>query len=148
MYVIQSVSEKNTFFLLLEIHKDYQLNKLSPIFVFEVQDPKNNPRVKLEKIKIYSNKIDNSLCMIFTILLTLWNSEPKKLLKIKLFCFSSDFDATWWSCSTHYVLQLHRQVSLKSDEKQKSFINIPFSVQNFKVSVESRKSYIVRWVDP
>ena len=36
----------------------------------------------------------------------------KNLLKIKLFCFSSNFDATWWSCSTHCVLQFH-QFSLK-----------------------------------
>ena len=32
------------------------------------------------------------------------------------------------------VLQFH-QASSKSDEKQKSFINSPFSVQNFKVSM-------------
>ena len=35
------------------------------------------------------------LCMIFTILLTLGNSELKRGLLIKLFCFSSDFDETW-----------------------------------------------------
>ena len=33
------------------------------------------------------------------------------------------------------VLQF-QQVSSKSDEKQESFINSPFFVQNFKVSVE------------
>ena len=42
-----------------------------------------------------------ALCTIFTILLTLWNSEHKNGLLIKLFCFSSDFDETWWNCSTH-----------------------------------------------
>ena len=40
------------------------------------------------------------------------------------------------------LLKFH-QVSSKSDEKQKSFINSPFSVQNFIVSVESWKLYIV-----
>ena len=42
-----------------------------------------------------------ALCMIFMILLTLWNYEQKNMLLIKLFCFSSDFDETWWNCSTH-----------------------------------------------
>ena len=42
-----------------------------------------------------------TLCMIFTTLLTLWNSEQKNELMIKLFCFSSDFDETWWNCSRH-----------------------------------------------
>ena len=43
----------------------------------------------------------SSLCTIFMILLTLWNSEQKNRLFTKLFfCFSSDFDETWWSCST------------------------------------------------
>ena len=49
-----------------------------------------------------------ALCTIFTILLTLWNSEQKNGLLIKLFCFSSDFDDTWWNCSTHWVLKLHQ----------------------------------------
>ena len=66
-----------------------------------------------------------ALCMIFTILLTLRNSEQKNGLLIKLFCFSSDFDETWWSCSYPCVLQFH-QVSSKSEEKQKSFINSPY----------------------
>ena len=61
---------------------------------------------------------------------------------IKLFCFSSDFDETWWSCSTHFVLQFH-QISSKLDEKQKVLLIARFSVQNFKVSVELWKSYIV-----
>ena len=82
-------------------------------------------------IVLLSTYIYLPLCMIFTILLTLWNSEPKKLLKIKLFCFSSDFDATWWSCSTHCVLQFY-QVLSKSDEKQKSFINCLFFCSEFQ----------------
>ena len=72
-----------------------------------------------------------ALCTIFTILLTLWNSEQKNGLLIKLFCFSSDFDETWWSCSYLCVLQFH-QVSSKSDEKQKSFINSPFFCSEFQ----------------
>ena len=72
-----------------------------------------------------------TLCTIFTILLTLWNSEQKNGLLIKLFCFSSDFDETWWSCSYPCVLQFH-QVSSKSDEKQKSFINSPFFCSEFQ----------------
>ena len=66
-----------------------------------------------------------ALCTIFTILLTLWNSELKNGLLIKLFCFLSDLDETWRSCSYPYVVQFH-QVSSKSDEKQKSFLNSPF----------------------
>ena len=30
----------------------------------------------------------------------------KNLLLKKLFCFSSDFDETWWSCSTHVYYNL------------------------------------------
>ena len=88
--------------------------------------------------------------MIFTILPTLWNSEQKNGLLIELFWFSSDFDEIWWSCSTQCVLQFH-QVSSKSDEKQKNqmknkkvLLIAHFSVQNFNMSAESWKSYIVR----
>ena len=63
-------------------------------------------------------------------------------LLIKLFCFSPDFDETWWNCSTHRVLQFY-QVASKSDEKQKSLLIAHFSVHNFKVSVELWESYIV-----
>ena len=49
----------------------------------------------------------------------------------KIFCFSSDFDETWWSCSYPCVLQFH-QVLSKSDEKQKSFINCPFFCSEFQ----------------
>ena len=59
------------------------------------------------------------LCMIVMILLPLWNSEQKNGLLIKLFWFSSDFDETWWNCSTRGYLQLH-QGSSKSYKKQKS----------------------------
>ena len=43
-------------------------------------------------------KINRSLCMIFTILLTLWNYEQKKLAINKTFFFFFRF---WWNCSTH-----------------------------------------------
>ena len=72
-----------------------------------------------------------SLCMIFTILQTLWNSEQKNGLLIKLFCFSFDLDENWWSCSYPCALQFH-QVSSKLDEKQKSFINSPFFCSEFQ----------------
>ena len=72
-----------------------------------------------------------TLCTIFMILLTLWNSELKNGLIVKLFCFSSDFDETWWSCSYPCVLLFH-QVSSKSDEKQKSFINSQFFYSEFQ----------------
>ena len=38
---------------------------------------------------------EGALLTIFTILLTLWNSEQKNGLLIKLFCFLSNFDETW-----------------------------------------------------
>ena len=79
----------------------------------------------------YLSKERVALCTIFTILLTLWNSEQKNGLLIKLFCFSSDFDETWWSCSYPCVLQFH-QVSSKSDEKQKSFLNSLFFCSEFQ----------------
>ena len=57
-----------------------------------------------------------ALCTIFTILQTLWNSEQKNAMLIKLFCFSSNLDETWWNISTHEEQPL-RQVSSKSEEK-------------------------------
>ena len=63
--------------------------------------------------------------------LTLWNSEQKNVLLIKLNCFSFDFDETWWSCSYPHVLQFH-QVSSKLDEKEKRFINSPFFCSEFQ----------------
>ena len=72
-----------------------------------------------------------SLCTIFTILLTLWNSEQKNGLLIKLFCFSSDFDETWRSCSYPCILQFH-QFASKVNEKQKSFIYSPFFCSEFQ----------------
>ena len=104
--------------------------------------------LKMKKIAI--NNVSSSCCTItskaknqrfenfflhiarsFATLLTLWNSEQKNGLLIKLFCFTSDFDETGWNCSTYWVLQLH-QVSSKSDEKQKSFINSPFFCSEFQ----------------
>ena len=49
----------------------------------------------------------------------------------KVFLFSSDFDETWWSFRYPCVLQFH-QVSSKSDEKQKRFINSPFFCSDFQ----------------
>ena len=57
--------------------------------------------------------------------------HPLNRLLIKPFCFSSDFDETWWSCSYPCVLQFH-QVSSKSDEKQKSFLNSLFFCSEFQ----------------
>ena len=47
------------------------------------------------------NETHDALCTIFMIQLTLWNSERKNGLLIKLFYFSSDFDETWRNCSKH-----------------------------------------------
>ena len=96
--------------------------------------------IKYDKKFQFSRKVKTgnslfALCTIFTILLTtLWNSEQKNGLLIKLFCFSFDFDfdeTTWWSCSYPCVLQFH-QVSSKSDEKQKRFINSQFFCSEFQ----------------
>ena len=82
-----------------------------------------------------------SLCMIFTILLRLWNSEQKNGLLIKR-CFSSDFDETWRNCSTHgnYNFTKFHQNQMKN---KKVLLIARFSVPNFKLSVESWNSYIV-----
>ena len=71
--------------------------------------------------------------MIFTILLTLWNSEQKNWLLIKHFSFLSDFDETWWSCSYPWCVVQFNEVSSKSDEKQKSLINSPFFCSEFQI---------------
>ena len=91
-------------------------------------------KLKSEESAIFFRKFvfwTVSLCTIFMILLTLWNSEQETGLLIKLFCLSSDFDETWWSCSYPCALQFH-QVSSKLDEKQKSFINSPFFCSEFQ----------------
>ena len=72
-------------------------------------------------------------------------TEKRAVNKTFFVCFSSYSDETWWNCSTHGYLQLH-QVSSKSDEKQnkkKVLLIAYFSVQNFKVSVES----VEKWVE-
>ena len=79
-----------------------------------VQCFRNFKKVKIRYIWYRSVFSNVALCTTFTILLTLWNSEQKNGLLIKLFCFSSDFDETRWSCSYPCVLQFH-QVSSKSD---------------------------------
>ena len=83
----------------------------------------------LLRLTYYILLCPHSLCTIITILLTLWNSEQKNGLLIKLFCFASDFD------------KFHK-VSSKSDKKQKSFINSPFFCTEFQ-SVVSRIVKIV-----
>ena len=47
------------------------------------------------------------------------------------FCFLSDFDETWWSCSYPCVLQFH-QISSKSDKNQKSFMTSLFFCSEFQ----------------
>ena len=56
----------------------------------------------LDERSLMRNSLVAPLCTIFTILLTLWNSEQKNRPLRKLFCFSSDFNETWWGCSTHH----------------------------------------------
>ena len=93
------------------------------ILFYTYISPKINP--------IFIKAYGSALCTIFTILLTLWKSEQKNGLLIKCFCFSSDFDETWWSCSYPFVLQFH-QIASKSDEKQKSYINSMFFCSDFQ----------------
>ena len=53
--------------------------------------------------------------------------RPLNVFDIKLLFFSSEFnEETWWSCSTHRVLQQH-QISLHSYEKNNSFISNKFN---------------------
>ena len=88
-----------------------------------------------------------ALCTIFTILLTLWNSEQKNGLLVKLFVF-------------HLILMKLGEIVVHMDnynftrfhqnqmKNKKVLLIAHFSVQNFKVSVESWKSYIVYIVRP
>ena len=54
----------------------------------------------------------------------------------------SDFDETWWSCST-YVYYNFTKFHQNQMKNKKVLLIARFSVQNFKVSVELWKSYIV-----
>ena len=83
-----------------------------------------------------------ALCTIFTILWTLWNSEQKNRLLIKLFCFHPILMKLGEVLVTHVYYNFSK-FFLKKWMKTKIFINTHFSVQNFKVSVEFWKSYIV-----
>ena len=85
---------------LLVLINPYSGTKLaSKLFRTVVKPELDQRRLLYEVLETeYAGKI--ALCTIFT-LLTLWNSEEKNGLLIKLFCFSSDFDETWWNCSTH-----------------------------------------------
>ena len=84
---------------------------------------------------MYNKKWDEMVCMQggsytmydfhnSTDTLKFWTENG---LLIKLFCFSSDFDETWWNCSTHRVRQ-HHKVLLNSTKKQKRFIYNKFKV--------------------
>ena len=65
-------------------------------------------------------KMDNSSVLLkFTC--PLRTDHQLNVLCIKHFCFSLIFDKIWWCCSTLCVLQI-LQVSLNSDEKEKSFM--------------------------
>ena len=46
--------------------------------------------------------------------------RPLNVFLIKLFCFSSDFNETWWNCSTHRVLQHH--IVFSNSEKNKKVL--------------------------
>ena len=78
-------------------------------------------RVKMQGIRMSKLAHPCTLCTIFTILLTLWNSKQKNGLLIKLFCF--------------------HQNRMKN---KKVLLIARFCVQDFKVSVESWKSSIVQ----
>ena len=65
----------------------------------------------------------------------------KWVINKTFFCFSFDFGETWWNCSTHgYKFTKFHQNQMKN---KKVLVTACFSVQNFKVSVELWKSYIV-----
>ena len=76
-----------------------------------------------------------ALCTIFTILLTLQNSEQKNGLLTKLFCFSSDFmqlgETILHMGNYNFTKFHHNQMKNK-----KVLLIAHFSVQNFKVSVK------------
>ena len=84
-----------------------------------------------------------ALCTIFMILLTLWNSEQKNGLLIKLFVFHSIL-LKFGKIVVHNAWVTTTSPSfIKIRWKKKVLLIARFSVQNFKVSVESWKSYIV-----
>ena len=77
--------------------------------------------------------LPGTLYTIFTILLTLWNSEQKNALLKFFFCFSSDFDETWWNCSTNTWITPTSPSFIKNQlENKNSFINGPFFCSEFQ----------------
>ena len=116
----------------------YSIKKLRFFFKLTFPDYQNSLK-SVKKNSVLASLSSNApfaLCKIFTIRLTLWNFEQKNGLLIKLFCFLSNFDESWWNCSTHGY-----QNEMKN---QKVLWIARFSFQNFKVSVESWNSYM-RW---
>ena len=84
-----------------------------------------------------------ALCTIFTILLTHWNSEQKNRLLIKLFFIFHLILMKLGEIVVHmdnYNFTKFHQNQMKN---KKVLLIARFSVQNFKVSVELWKSYIV-----
>ena len=66
-----------------------------------------------------------ALCMIFTILLT-------------LFCFSSDFNETWWSCSTHVYYNFTKFHQNRMKNKNVFIIDRLMEVSSIKVLLSGR----------
>ena len=88
--------------------------------------------------------MDMALCMIFTILPTLWNSEQKNGLLINFFVFHLILMKLGEVVVIHvyYNFTKFHQNRMKN---KKVLLIARFSVQNFKVSVELWKSYIVHY---
>ena len=83
-------------------------------------------KVKNVRVFFISTYKPHSLCTNFMILLTLWNSELGEILV---------------HLGYNNFTMLHQ-----NQMKKKVLLRAHFSVQNFKVSVELWKSYIVYWV--
>ena len=86
-----------------------------------------------------------ALCTIFTILLTLWNSEQKNELLINLFNFHLILMKLGEVVVIHVYYNFTRFHQNRMKNK-KVLLIARFSAQNFKVSVESWKSYIVTYL--
>ena len=86
--------------------------------------------------------MSDALCTIFMIVLTLWNSEQKNGLLINFFVFHPilmKLDEIVLHMGNYHFTKFHQ-----NQMKNKKVLLIAcFSVQNFKVSEESWKLYIV-----
>ena len=82
------------------------------------------------------------VCTIFTILLTLWNSEQKNGLLIKLSVFHPIL-MKLGEIVIHMGNYNFTKFYQNQMKNKKVLLIVHFSVQNFKVSVELWKSYIV-----